>query len=100
MKESVKDVKSKLWNYLTEKGLWMRNGDLNLVETSAIGWLLGAHPQLVFRPAIEQELNRLVANLPIELREEVVAIHGTAGEEHKLPSFFIHAREQGSGFGD
>jgi hypothetical protein len=22
-------------------------------ETSAIGWLLGAHPSLVFRPAIE-----------------------------------------------
>jgi hypothetical protein len=100
MKESVKDVKSKLWNYLTEKGLWMRNGDLNSVEISAIGWLLGAHPQLVFRPAIKQELNRLVADLPIALKEEVVSIHGTAGEEHKLPSFFIHAREQGFGFGD
>jgi hypothetical protein len=100
MKESVKDVKSKLWNYLTEKGLWMRNGDLNSVETSAIGWLLGAHPQLVFRPAIEQELNRLVASLPIEVREDAVAIHGTEGEAQKLPSFFIHSREQGFGYGD
>jgi hypothetical protein len=100
MKESVKDVKAKLWNYLTEKGLWMRNGDLKSVETSAIGWLLGAHPQLVFRPAIETELNRLVSELPIEIREEAVANHGTPGEEHKLPPFFIQAREQGFGFGD
>jgi hypothetical protein len=100
MKDSVKDVKAKLWNYLTEKGLWMRNGDLKSVETSAIGWLLGAHPQLVFRPAIETELNRLVSELSIEVREEAVAIHGTPGEADNLPPFFIHAREQGFGFGD
>jgi hypothetical protein len=100
MKDSVKDVKAKLWNYLTEKGLWIRNGDLKSVETSAIGWLLGAHPQLVFRPAIETELNRLVSELPLGLREEAVAIHGTPGEEDNLPPFFIHVREQGFGFGD
>jgi hypothetical protein len=67
MKDSVQDVKAKFWNYLTEKGLWMRNGDLKSVKTSAIGWLLGAHPQLVFRPAIKTELNRLVSELPTEV---------------------------------
>jgi hypothetical protein len=100
MKDSVKDVKAKMWNYLTEKGLWMRNGDLKSVETSAIGWLIGAHPQLVFRPAIEAELNRLVSELPAELRAEAIATHGTPGEEDNLPPFFIHAREQGFGYGD
>jgi hypothetical protein len=98
MQESVKTVKEKLWNYLTEKRLWMRNGDLKSVETSSIGWLVGAHPALVFRPSIERELNRLVAALPLELREEMVALHGNPDEVDNLPPFFINQREHAFGF--
>jgi hypothetical protein len=91
-------VKEKLWNYITEKRLWMRNGDLKSVETSSIGWLVGAHPALVFRPSIEQELNRLVAELPLELREEMVALHGNPNETDNLPPFFVNQREHAFGF--
>jgi hypothetical protein len=88
MKESVKDVKAKLWNYLTEKGFV----DVQRRFEISGGWLHSTHPQLVFRPAIETELNRLVSELPIKLREEVVAIRGTEGEETTYHHFsFMHA---------
>jgi hypothetical protein len=98
MQESVKTVKEKLWNYITEKRLWMQNRDLKSVETRSIGWLVGAHPALVFRPSIERELNRLVAELPLELCEEMVALHGNPNKTDNLPPFFVNQREHAFGF--
>lgn len=40
MKESVVQVRTKLLDWLKTKKLWMKNGDLDSVETSTIGWML------------------------------------------------------------
>jgi hypothetical protein len=37
MQESVKVIKEKLWNYITEKCLWMRNSNLKSVKMGSIG---------------------------------------------------------------
>ena len=50
MKETVAQAKAKLLEWLQSKKLWIKASELNAVETSGIGWLLSAHPTLVFKP--------------------------------------------------
>ena len=83
MKESTKDVKEKLLDYLQEHSLWMHGGDLLSIETSNIGWLLGAHHTMVYRLAIVKRLNDLIANLPKRVVSEQIELHGGSEEDAK-----------------
>jgi hypothetical protein len=75
----------------------MLAGELDSVETSRIGWMLGAHPFLVFTPDIADPMNFLISRLPPTLIEEKVALHGSAEDLEKLPLLFVNPRDQGFG---
>jgi hypothetical protein len=94
MKETVFAVKQKIFDWLTQKNLWMLAGELDSVETSGIGWMLGAHPYLVFTPDIAARLNLLISRLPQEVIEEKVSMHGTADDLQQLPLLFVNPRDQ------
>jgi hypothetical protein len=70
MKEMVFAVKQKIFDWLSQKNLWMLAGELDSVETSGIGWMLGAHPFLVFTPDIANRMNFLISRLPPTLIEQ------------------------------
>jgi hypothetical protein len=97
MKETVFAVKQKIFDWLTQKHLWMLAGELDSVETSGIGWMLGAHPYLVFTPDIADRMNFLISHLPQTLIEEKVALHGSVEDLEKLPLLFVNPRDQGFG---
>jgi hypothetical protein len=80
MRETVFAVKQKIFDWLTQKNLWMLAGELDSVGTSGIGWMLGAYPYLVFTPDIADRLNLLISRLPQEVIEENVRMHGTADD--------------------
>jgi hypothetical protein len=62
MKETVFAVKQKMFDWLSRKNLWMlAGGELDTVETSGIGWMLGAHPYLAFTPDIAERLHFLIS---------------------------------------
>jgi hypothetical protein len=61
MKETVFAIKQKIFDWLSQKNLWMLAGKLDSVETSGIGWMLGAHPFLVFMPDIADCVNFLIS---------------------------------------
>ena len=93
MKETTKDVKEKLLDYLQEHSLWMHGGDLLSIETSNIGWLLGAHHTMVYRPAIVKRLNDLVATLPKRVIAEQIELHGGSEDDaKKLPTLFVNKK--------
>ena len=93
MKETTKAVKEKLIDYLMENNLWMHGGDLLSVETSNIGWLLGAHHTMVYRPAVVKRLNDLVAALPRRVVLEQIELHGGSEEDKtKLPLLFVNKK--------
>jgi hypothetical protein len=94
MKDTVFAVKQKMFDWLTQKNLWMLAGELDSVETSGIGWMLGAHPYLVFTPDIAERLNFLISRLPREVIEEKVRMHGTEDDLQQLPLLFVNPRDQ------
>ena len=73
MKETVAQVKKKMMDYLQEKKIWLKNGDLDAVETSGFGWMLAAHDMMVFRLALKNKLMTLLKNLPAETLEDTIA---------------------------
>jgi hypothetical protein len=97
MKETVFAIKQKMFEWLKQKHLWMLAGELDSVETSGIGWMLGAHPHLVFTPDIADRMNFLISRLSKTLIEEKVALHGSVEDLEKLPQLFVNPRDQGFG---
>jgi hypothetical protein len=94
MKETVHAVKTKIFDWLKMKKLWMLAGELDSVKTSGIGWMLGAHPNLVFTHNIAACLNFLISCLPQEIFEEKVRLHGSPDNLEKLPLLFVNPRNQ------
>jgi hypothetical protein len=72
----------------------MKNGDLDAIETSGIGWLLAAHASLAFKPAIAARLNHLLAALPKEVLEKQINLHGSKEDLVNLPKIFVNSRWQ------
>jgi hypothetical protein len=94
MKETVFAVKQKMFDWLSRKNLWMLAGELNAVETSGIGWMLGAHPYLAFTPDIAERLNFLISQIPQATIEAKVQLHGTPDDLDILPTLFVNPRDQ------
>ena len=103
-KTDVKDLKEKLMPYLRMHKLWMKGGDLLQVETGQIGWLLGAHPSMTYRPDILAHITGMLAVLPQSIVKEAVEEHGSPEDLEKLPDLFLNSRPhhfgiEGSGGG-
>jgi hypothetical protein len=97
MKETLFAIKQKIFDWLSQKNLWMLAGELDSVETSGIAWMLGAHPFLIFTPDIAEHMNSLISRPPKTLIEEKVALHGSAEDLEKLPLLFVNPRDRGFG---
>jgi hypothetical protein len=94
MKEMVFAVKQKMFDWLSRKNLWMLAGELDAVEASGIGWMLGAHTYLAFSPDIVERLNFLISRIPQATIEAKVQLHGTPDDLDNLPILFVNPRDQ------
>ena len=98
MKETVASAKRKVFNHLKLNKLWMVGGELASVETVGIGWFLGAHATMIYRPQIERLLNYRVAMIPKDVVFKLIGIHGGATEDlEDLPYLYINTRPQNFG---
>ena len=97
MKETVAQVKKKMMDYLQEKKIWLKNGDLDAVETSGFGWMLAAHDTMVFRPALKNTLTMLIQKLPTDVLEDTIAKFGTPDDLVNLPELFVNPKWQAFG---
>ena len=97
MKETVAQVKRKMMDFLQEKKIWLKNGDLDAVETSGFGWMLAAHDTMVFRPALKTTLTNLLLKLPTALLEDTIAKFGTPDDLIQLPELFVNPKWQAFG---
>jgi hypothetical protein len=91
MKESVKDVKTKLISFLKQHSLWIGGGELNAIETVNVAWLHGAHPTMVNRIALEDKINAAARALPnlSSIRSQFLKDHEI---DIELPRFFVQTR--------
>ena len=98
MKETVASAKRKLFNHLKQNKLWMVGGELDSIETVSIGWFLGAHSTMTFRPQIERILNYRVALIPKDVVNKLIGIHGgETSDLDDLPYLYINMRPQNFG---
>ena len=88
MKEPIHVVKKKMMEFLRINKIWLKNGDLNAVETSGFGWFLAAHDSMVFCPTLKNTLVTLINNLPGETFKKAIREYGTPDDKVKLPENF------------
>jgi hypothetical protein len=100
MKETVYEVKKKMMDYLQLHNLWIQNGDLDAVETSVFGWMLAAHDQMVFRPALKNTLTALIKSLPEDTIKDAIKNYGAIEDNDNLPELFINPKWQAFGAGN
>ena len=96
-KEDLSTIKDSLFNYLKEHKLWMRGGDFNETDTHSIGWLLGAHHAMVYRPRILTDLNFLIRSIPRSQFEKAVEDYGEPQDLNNPPEIFVHSKLQSFG---
>jgi hypothetical protein len=97
MKETVKEAKTKLFDWLLTKRIFMKHGELDTVETSSIGWLLGAHTTLVFKPTVAARLNQAIAQLPTDVLTTQIGRFGFKEDLVTLPRLFVNSKMQAFG---
>lgn len=60
-----------------------------------IGWFLGAHPTLVYHPSFTELLNNLIAHVPTETFDALVAQHTRKDDKEPiLPWLFVNKNLQ------
>ena len=83
--------------FLRTNKIWLKNGDLDAIETSGFGWFFAAHDSMVFRPTLKNNLISLINALPEEVQKKAIQEHGTPDDENKLPEFFLNPKWQAFG---
>ena len=97
MKEPIHVVKKKMLDFLQTNRIWLKNGDLDSIETSGFGCFFAAHDSMVFRPALKDTLIKLIQALPQTIIQNAIKEYGTPDDATKLPDIFLNPKWQAFG---
>jgi hypothetical protein len=94
MKEQIHKVKHKMMDFLKSNGMWLKNGDLDAVETSGFGWLYRAHDAMVHRPTLKILITKLLLALPTAAVNKAIKDYGSPDDLENLPEIFLNPKWQ------
>ena len=97
MKEPIHLVKKKMIDFLQTNKIWLKNGDLDSVETSGFGWFFAAHDSMVFRPTLKNTITKLIQAIPTSTLHKAIKEYGSPEDEAKLPEIFLNPKWQSFG---
>jgi hypothetical protein len=97
MKETVLKVKCKMMDWLQTNKVWIKNGNLDSVETSVFGWMLAAHNTMVFCLVLKNGLIELIKSIPTDILNEAIKNYGTPEDMIDLPKLFVNSKWQSLG---
>ena len=86
-----------MMHFLRTNKLWLKNGDLDAVETSGFGWFFAAHDSMVFRPSLKNTIVNLITQIPEHIRLKAIADYGTSDDANNLPEIFLNPKWQAFG---
>jgi hypothetical protein len=85
MKETVIELKKKMMEWHQVNRVWIKNGDIDSVETSVFGWMLAAHDLMEFCPALKNRLTAPIKSLPTHVLNKAITHYGTPEDRVELP---------------